>query len=528
MENILDSLGITPAKTLYHNLGSIELIEHALRRNEGSLSNKGALVVKTGKKTGRSANDKFIVEEPASKDKIWWDNTKPISPEKFAALKKKMLAYVGGIDLYVQDLLVGADTDYHLQVRVVNELAWHNLFARDLFIRPTAEQLAAFKADFTIINAPSFKANPAEDGTASETFILINFAEKLVLIGGTAYAGETKKSVFTIMNYLMPQRGVLSMHCSANIGSDGKSAVFFGLSGTGKTSLSADPQRGLIGDDEHCWSETSVFNIEGGCYAKCINLTHEAEPMIYDAIRFGSVVENAVMNSVTREIDFADATLAENTRCAYPLDYISNAVHPSVGPKPANIVFLTCDAFGVLPPISKLTPEQAMYHFLLGYTAKIAGTEIGITEPTMTFSACFGAPFLPLHPTAYAKLLGEKIKQGNVQCWLVNTGWSGGAYGTGKRMKIAYTRAMINAALSGKLDGVAFTEEAVFRLAVPTACPDVPAEVLMPRNTWADKEAYDKKALWLAKEFVKNFEKFADFASEEVKAAAPNVEPVPA
>ncbi|MBC8044449.1 MAG: phosphoenolpyruvate carboxykinase (ATP) [Rhizobacter sp.] len=526
MTNILQPLGITPAKSLFHNLNSIELLEHSVRRSEGTLSDKGALVVKTGKKTGRSANDKFIVEEPTSKDKIWWGNNKPFSPAQFEKLQTKMMAFAGNLDLYVQDLLVGADTNYNLKIRVVNEYAWHNLFARDLFIRPTEAQLKGFAPEFTIINLPSFKATPSEDGTLSETFVVLNFEKKIVLIGGTGYAGETKKSVFTIMNYLMPLRGVLSMHCSANVGSDGKSAVFFGLSGTGKTSLSADPLRGLIGDDEHCWSDASVFNIEGGCYAKCINLTHEQEPLIYDAVKFGSVVENAVMNETTRAIDFADASLTENTRCAYPLEYITNALLPSVGPKPANIVFLTCDAYGVLPPISKLTAEQAMYHYLLGYTAKVAGTEIGITEPTMTFSPCFGGPFLALHPTDYAKLLGEKIKKENVQCWLVNTGWSGGEYGVGKRMKISYTRAMVNAALSGKLDGVKFVEDPIFKVAVPTSCPEVPAEVLMPRHTWADKEAYDKKAVWLAKEFIKNFEKYSEFASDEVKAASPNVETV--
>ncbi|MGQ9805908.1 MAG: phosphoenolpyruvate carboxykinase (ATP) [Chlorobiales bacterium] len=515
--------GFTPTKPIHQNLSVNHLIEFAIRNGEGHLSNTGALVVKTGKKTGRSANDKFIVKEPTSQEKIWWENNKPFEPAHFDALHQKVLRYLSEREFFVQDVFVGADKTYGLKVRVMTEFAWHSAFAKALFIRPTAEELTNFSPDFTVIDVPNFKANPEQDHTLSETFVVLNFEKKIVLIGGTGYAGEIKKSVFTIMNYLMPLRGVLSMHCSANVGTNGDSAVFFGLSGTGKTTLSADPSRGLIGDDEHCWSETSIFNIEGGCYAKCINLSRENEPLIYDAIRYGAIVENVVMNEQTRAINFSDDSLTENTRCAYPIDFIPNAVLPSVGPKPKNIVFLTCDAFGVLPPISRLSPAQAMYHFLLGYTAKVAGTEIGIKEPTMTFSACFGAPFLPLHPTEYAKFLGEKIAKENVRVWLVNTGWSGGGIGVGKRMKIAHTRAMVNAALDSKLDHVDYVEDPIFKVSVPTTCPNVPSEVLIPKNTWADKEAYDQKALWLAKEFVKNFKKYEAFATDEIKAAAPNV-----
>jgi phosphoenolpyruvate carboxykinase (ATP) len=515
--------GFTHRKPVQHNLSIPHLIEYAIKNGEGYLSNTGALVVRTGKKTGRSANDKFIVKEPSSQDRIWWENNKSFEPTHFDALHQKVLQYLSEREVYVQDVFVGADKTYGLKVRVITEFAWHSAFAKALFIRPTPEELVGFSPDFTVIDVPNFTATPAEDHTLSETFIILNFAKKVVLIGGTGYAGEIKKSVFTIMNYLMPLRDVLSMHCSANIGKDGDTAIFFGLSGTGKTTLSADPTRGLIGDDEHCWSETSIFNIEGGCYAKCINLSRENEPLIYDAIRYGAIVENVVMDEQTRAINFADDSLTENTRCAYPIDYIPNAVLPSVGPKPKNIVFLTCDAFGVLPPISRLSPAQAMYHFLLGYTAKVAGTEIGIKEPTMTFSACFGAPFLPLHPTEYAKFLGEKIAKENVRVWLVNTGWSGGSIGTGKRMKLAYTRAMVNAALAGELDHVEYTEDPIFKVFVPTTCPNVPNEILIPKNTWADKDAYDQKALWLAKEFVKNFKKYEAFATDEIKAASPNV-----
>lgn len=517
-------LGFAPRKPFYRNLSVHHLIERAIQNGEGRLASTGALVVKTGKKTGRSANDKFTVKEPSSEARIWWENNKPFDPAHFDALHQKVLNYLSEREFFVQDVLVGADKTYGLRVRVITELAWHSAFAKALFIRPTKAELESFSPDFTVISVPNFKANPAEDHTLTETFIILNYAKKVVLIGGTGYAGEIKKSVFTIMNYLMPLRGVLSMHCSANVGKDGNSAIFFGLSGTGKTTLSADPTRGLIGDDEHCWSETSIFNIEGGCYAKCINLSRENEPLIYDAIRYGAIAENVVLDEETRVIDFADDSITENTRCAYPLDYIPNAVLPSIGPKPKNIVFLTCDAFGVLPPISRLTPAQAMYHFLLGYTAKVAGTEIGIKEPTMTFSACFGAPFLPLHPTEYAKFLGEKIAKEHVRVWLVNTGWTGGGVGVGHRMKIAHTRAMVNAALAGELDGVPYVEDPIFKVAIPTSCPNVPSEVLIPKNAWADKDAYDQKALWLAREFVKRFKTFEQFATDEIKAAAPNVE----
>jgi phosphoenolpyruvate carboxykinase (ATP) len=517
----LDSYGIREPARVYWNLTPPELYEEIARRNEGVLSDHGALIVDTGEHTGRAAKDKAIVREPGSEDKVFWgDVNKDFSQEKFNALKERMMAHANGRDLFVQDTFVGADNKFRLPVRVINELAWHSLFARTMFINNENEP--AHKPEFTIINFPSFQANPQRDGTRSPTFILIDFNQRLVLIGGTSYAGETKKSAFTLMNYLLPQRGVMSMHCSANIGTEGDVAIFFGLSGTGKTTLSADPERRLIGDDEHGWSDDGVFNFEGGCYAKVIKLSAEAEPDIYRTTRmFGTILENVVYDANTRVIDLDNASKTENTRASYPLTSINNIVPEGRAGNPRNIIMLTADAFGVLPPVSRLTPEQAMYHFLSGYTAKVAGTERGIKEPEATFSTCFGAPFMVLHPGVYADLLGKKMDQHNAACWLINTGWSGGPYGVGQRMKIGYTRAMIRAILSGKLAQVATTPDSIFGVQVPTSCPEVPSEVLQPRNTWADKDAYDRQARDLARRFNENFKKYEAGVSEAVRAVAP-------
>lgn len=510
-------------KSVYFNLSVPQLIEMALTRNGGRLTSTGALTVETGKYTGRSPKDRFIVDEPSVHHQIdWGPVNRPFSPEKFHRLHTDVLAYLKDKELFVFDGFVGADPTYRLPIRVINEYAWHNLFAHQLFIRPTAEELEHHRPEFTVISAPGFEANPAVHGTNSEAFIMISFSERLVLIGGTKYAGEIKKSIFSVMNYLLPQKNVLSMHCSANQGKDGDVALFFGLSGTGKTTLSADPNRFLIGDDEHGWSDTGIFNFEGGCYAKCINLSEEKEPEIYHAIRYGSVLENVILDERTRIPDYDDASLTENTRAAYPIHYIPNALIPGMAAHPKVIIFLTADAFGVLPPIAKLSKEQAMYHFLSGYTSKLAGTERGITEPEATFSACFGAPFLPLNPSVYAEMLGRKIDEHRVRVYLVNTGWTGGPYGIGQRMNLPYTRAMITAALEGKLEEQEFSNHPVFGIAVPKSCPGVPAEVLDPRETWEDKEAYDRQARKLAKLFIENFSKFSRVA-ETIKAAAPKV-----
>src|SRR5258706_1756761 len=455
-------------------------------------------------------------------DKVAWGGVnQPFDPAKFSALHERILEYLDERELYVQDLFCGADTTYRLPVRFVNEFAWHNLFVRQLFIRPSAAELKAHKAEFTVISAPGFKADPRRDGTASEAFVILNFSERVVLIGGTKYAGEMKKSIFGVMNFVLPGRGVFPMHCSANVGPDGVTALFFGLSGTGKTTLSADPTRGLIGDDEHGWSDKGVFNFEGGCYAKCIRLSQENEPQIWNAIRFGSVLENVALDPETRVPDYNDQSKTENTRCAYPVEFIDNAVIPAIAGHPQNVVFLTADAFGVLPPISKLTPDQAMYHFLSGYTAKLAGTEAGVgSEPQPNFSTCFGSPFLPLPPKVYAQMLGERLKEHGAQCWLVNTGWSGGAYGVGKRMSLPYTRAMVRAAVNGELKEAQFENEPAFGLSIPKSVPGVPSEVLNPRNTWKDKSAYDKQAADLAEKFARNIEKFD--VPERVKAAGPS------
>src|SRR5689334_701318 len=464
----LDNYGIKEPARVYWNLNTPELYEEIARRNEGVYSNHGAVIVDTGEFTGRAAKDKAIVREPGSENKVFWgDVNKDFSQEKFNALKERMMAHAKGRELFVQDTFVGADPTYRLPVRVINELAWHSLFARTMFISNSGETTPS-KPEFTIINFPSFQADPQRDGTRSPTFILMDFSQRLVLIGGTSYAGETKKSAFTIMNYLLPQRNVMSMHCSANVGAAGDVAIFFGLSGTGKTTLSADPERRLIGDDEHGWSGTGIFNFEGGCYAKVIRLSRQGEPEIYATTEmFGTVLENVDVNPATGAVDLDSQRITENTRASYPIHFIPNHVPEGMADHPHHIVFLTCDAFGVMPPIARLTPAQAMYHFLSGYTAKVAGTERGVTEPKETFSACFGAPFLPLHPNTYAQLLGQKIAKHGVQCWLVNTGWTGGGFGTGQRMRLAHTRAMVRAALAGKLDKTANATEPVFGLSVP-------------------------------------------------------------
>ncbi len=520
----LVSYGIKEPARVYWNLTAPELYEEVSRRNEGVLSDHGALIVGTGEHTGRAAKDKAIVRESGSENKVFWgDINKEFSQEKFNALKDRMMAHARGHDLFVQDTFVGADSKYRLPVRIINELAWHSLFARTMFIR-NRNETTPHQPEFTVINFPSFQANPQRDGTRSPTFILMDFSQKLVLIGGTSYAGETKKSVFTLMNYLLPQRGVMSMHCSANVGAEADVAIFFGLSGTGKTTLSADPERRLIGDDEHGWSDDGVFNFEGGCYAKVIKLSAEAEPDIYRTTRmFGTILENVVYDPGTRQIDLDDASKTENTRASYPLESINNIVPEGRAGNPGNIIMLTADAFGVLPPVARLTPEQAMYHFLSGYTAKVAGTEKGIKEPEATFSTCFGAPFMVLHPGVYADLLGKKMAQHQADCWLINTGWSGGPYGVGQRMKIGYTRAMIRAILEGKLAEIETSADPIFGLNVPVSCPEVPTEVLQPRNTWADKEAYDRQAHDLARRFNENFKKYEAGVSDVVRAVAPKM-----
>ncbi|MCM3725482.1 phosphoenolpyruvate carboxykinase (ATP) [Neobacillus cucumis] len=500
-----------------------QLVEKVLRRNEGTLTSTGAVSVSTGKYTGRSPQDKFIVMEESTKSKVAWGSTnQPISEKAFTKLYHKMLDYLRQQnEIFVFKGFAGADKKSQLPIQVINELAWQNLFAHQIFIRPTEEELLTHDAGFTVISAPNFKADPVMDGTNSETFIIISFEKRTVLIGGTEYAGEMKKSIFSVMNYLLPENNIFSMHCSANVGIEGDVALFFGLSGTGKTTLSADPNRRLIGDDEHGWSSNGVFNIEGGCYAKCINLSYEKEPQIFDAIRFGTVLENVVLNLESRIPDYDDGTLTENTRAAYPMEAIDNIIEPSIAGHPNTIVFLTADAFGVLPPIAKLTKEQAMYHFLSGYTSKLAGTERGVTSPEATFSTCFGAPFLPLPATRYAEMLGEKILEHNVNVFLVNTGWTGGEYGIGNRMKLSYTRAMVQAALEGELNLVETVKDKIFGLNIPVHVAGVPDEVLQPNKTWADQQAYEKKAKELAAKFHENFKKFADVPAEIEKQGGP-------
>lgn len=519
----LEDQGITELGSVYYNLMEPALMEIALQKGEGELGNGGAFLVTTGKFTGRSPKDKHVVKTPDVVDTIWWENNTEMSPEGFDALHADMLEHMKGRDYYVQDLVGGADPKHSIDVRVVTELAWHGLFIRTMLRRPERDALDDFTADFTVINCPSFQADPARHNCRSETVIAMNFEKKLILIGGTEYAGENKKSVFSLLNYLLPEKGIMPMHCSANHanGNPVDTAVFFGLSGTGKTTLSADPERTLIGDDEHGWSDNGTFNFEGGCYAKTINLNAEAEPEIYATTsKFGTVIENMVYDPETKELDFDDDSLTANMRCAYPLHYISNASETAIGGHPKNIIMLTCDAFGVLPPISRLTPAQAMYHFLSGFTSKVAGTERGVTEPEPTFSTCFGAPFMPRRPEVYGNLLKEKIAQHGATCWLVNTGWTGGAYGTGSRMPIRATRALLTAALDGSLAEVEFRKDTNFGFDVPVSAPGVAEVLLDPRRTWDNPEAYDRQAAKLVSMFSDNFKQYLPFIDEDVKAAA--------
>ncbi|WP_417674967.1 phosphoenolpyruvate carboxykinase [Pseudodonghicola sp.] len=519
----LEDQGIEGLGNVYYNLIEPALIEAALKRDEGTLGKGGAFLVTTGKFTGRSPKDKHIVKTDSVADTIWWENNAEMSPEAFDVLYADMLEHMKGRDYFVEDLVGGADPEYAINVRMVTELAWHGLFIRHLLRRPEREALNSFVADFTIINCPSFKADPARHGCRTDTVIALNFDKKLILIGNTEYAGENKKSVFTLLNYLLPEKGVMPMHCSANhaVGNPVDTAIFFGLSGTGKTTLSADPARVLIGDDEHGWSENGTFNFEGGCYAKTINLSAEAEPEIYATThKFGTVIENMIYDPETFELDFKDSSLTENMRCAYPLDYISNASETSLGGHPKNIILLTCDAYGVLPPISRLTPAQAMYHFLSGFTSKTPGTERGVVEPEPTFSTCFGAPFMPRRPESYGKLLQEKIAKHGATCWLVNTGWTGGSFGVGSRMPIKATRALLTAALEGSLNEAEFRKDENFGFEVPVAVPGVDTQLLDPRQTWTDKDAYDAQAAKLVKMFAANFQQYVDHIDDDVKAVA--------
>ena len=520
--NELHVLGIE-FPSVFYNLSPAKLISDTIHKKQGVLSNTGALMVDTGKFTGRSPKDRYIVKDEVTEQTVWWGNiNQPFEQEDYFRLKNKMLSFLSGRELYVRDAMTGADPRYALNVRIINTNPWQNLFCYNMFIRPTSEELLNFKPEFTVICAPEFKANPGKDGTTAENFSIINFSDKTILIGGSAYTGEIKKGIFSVLNFLLPQdENVLSMHCSANRGKKDDTAIFFGLSGTGKTTLSADPERSLIGDDEHGWTNEGVFNFEGGCYAKVIDLSEEKEPQIWNAIKFGSLLENTRFFHGTTEVDFSNSDVTENTRVSYPVDFIDQAAKPSIGKKPNNIFFLTCDAYGVLPPISKLTKEQAMYHFISGYTAKVAGTEEGITEPQTVFSACFGAPFMPLHPAKYAEMLGEKMEEQNVNVWLINTGWIGGAYGIGNRISLKYTRTMINAALNGQLDEVKYIEHPIFGLKMPNNCPDIPANILNPRKLWKDKVAYDLQAKKLAEAFRQNFNKFSEKVSAHILKGGP-------
>jgi phosphoenolpyruvate carboxykinase (ATP) len=520
----LEAVGIERSGHVHWNLGAAALYEEAIRRGEADLAADGPLVCRTGQHTGRSPNDKFVVREPSSEQHVAWGPVnRPIDADRFDALHRDLVAHLADRDLFVLDAWAGADPTYRLPIRVINEYAWHNLFARNMFLPETdSAKQAAHEPQFTVITAPNFKADPARHGTRSDVAILVHFGKKLVLIAGTSYAGETKKSIFSVLNYTLPMQGVLSMHCSANIGAKGDTALFFGLSGTGKTTLSSDPERSLIGDDEHGWSDRGVFNFEGGCYAKVIKLSAEAEPQIYATTkRFGTILENVVVDPDTRALDLDSAEYTENTRGSYPITFIDNAELTGRGGHPTNIIMLTADAYGVLPPIARLTADGAMYHFLSGYTARVAGTEKGVTEPKATFSTCFGAPFLPLNPNVYARMLGERIGRHKAHVWLVNTGWTGGPYGVGHRMKIAHTRAMITAALTGQLTSVPYERHPVFNVDVPTTCPGVPDSVLNPRNTWPDAGTYDEQAQKLARMFVENFKTFEADVPAPVVAAGP-------
>ena len=518
----LSSIGILNSNIKF-NFSSKQLSEISVNKKQAKLTSTNAISINTGKFTGRSPEDRFIVEDQNTKDHIWWgDINKPFESEKFDLLQQKVCDYLNKRDeLFVRDAFACANKKYKLNIRVVNEYAWSNLFALNMFLRPSKDEKIQ-KIDWTILNAPGFEADPKIDGTRQKNFAVINFTKKIIIIGGTGYTGEIKKGIFSALNFILPHNyDVLSMHCSANTGKEGDTAIFFGLSGTGKTTLSADSDRKLIGDDEHGWDDNSIFNFEGGCYAKCIDLSKEKEPDIFNAIIQGALLENIGFQGNSNIVDFSNTEITENTRVSYPIEHISNIAVPSVGKNPKNIFFLTADAFGVLPPISKLSKGQAMYHFISGYTAKVAGTEAGIDEPQTTFSACFGAPFMPLHPTKYAEMLGEKMKNTNVNVWLVNTGWSGGEYGQGKRIKLSYTRSMISAALNGELEKVEFTKHSIFGIKMPESCSGVPSEILSPRNTWTDEDKYDKKANELAKAFIKNFEKFANHANTEILESAP-------
>jgi phosphoenolpyruvate carboxykinase (ATP) len=524
----LENHGIRNIQEIYWNLSTPELYEHIVRNREGTVSHLGPIVVSTGEHTGRAPNDKFIVQESSSQENVWWGKVnRPFSAEKFDSLYSRVLAYMQGKNLYVQDCSVGADPSHQIHIRVITEKAWHSLFSRNLFLQiRERNKLETHEPAFTIIQMPGFKAVPAIDGTNSDVFVVVDFSKQMVLIGGTSYAGEIKKSAFTVLNYLLPFKDkVLSMHCSANMGQDNDTAIFFGLSGTGKTTLSADPERKLIGDDEHGWSNDGVFNFEGGCYAKVIRLSQKAEPEIFECTRkFGTVLENVVIDPVTRRLDLSDPCLTENTRAAYPITHIPNAELSGMGGHPRHVIMLTCDAFGIMPPVSRLTADQAMYHFISGYTAKVAGTEKGMSrEPTATFSTCFGAPFMVLHPSVYANLLGEKIHKHKVKCWLINTGWTGGSYGVGKRIEIAHTRAMIHAILRGQLDHIATAADPIFGLHIPERVDGVPTEILNPRNTWKTPAAYDEKARDLAIQFVDNFREYEALVGAEIKSAGPAV-----
>ena len=518
-----EKLGIENAKIQYQ-LTPDELHDLTIASGEGMENSTGALAINTGTFTGRSPQDRFIVKDSITEDKVWWGKVNiPFEPAAFDALYKKVTAHLSNKEVFVRDAYVCADANYKLNVRVVTETPWANLFCYNMFLRPTEQELESFTPEWTVVCAPSFEANPAVDGTRQSNFAILDFTKKIALIGGTGYTGEMKKGIFSALNFILPvYKNTLPMHCSANVGKNGDTAIFFGLSGTGKTTLSADPERKLIGDDEHGWTnENTVFNFEGGCYAKVINLSEENEPDIFRAITRGAILENVVFKAGSNEVDFDDVSITQNTRVSYPITHIDNIQPGSIGKNPKNIFFLTADSFGIIPPISKLTPGQAAYHFISGYTAKVAGTEAGVTEPQPNFSACFGAPFMPLHPTKYAEMLSKKMKDANVTVWLINTGWTGGAYGTGSRMKLKYTRAMITAALNGELDAVPFVNHDVFGIAIPQECPNVPAEILNPRNTWEDTALYDVKAVELAQKFKANFEKFEEFANEEILAGAP-------
>ncbi len=518
----VESYGIENAIVNYQ-LSSQELHNETLAKGQGRQASNGALAVNTGEFTGRSPKDRFIVEDDITRDRVWWgDINIPFSPEKFDALYEKITGYLSEKEVYVRDCYACADDNYRLNIRVINEYPWSNMFAYNMFLRPEESELDGFDPEWVIVNAPGFHAVPEVDGTRQHNFAILNFTRKIAIVGGTGYTGEIKKGIFSALNFILPvYRNTLPMHCSANVGDDGETAIFFGLSGTGKTTLSADPDRKLIGDDEHGWTrENTVFNFEGGCYAKAIDLSEENEPDIYHAIKPGAILENVIMDE-NGVVDYTDVSITQNTRVSYPIEHIDNIQVPSIGKNPRNIFFLTADAFGVLPPISRLTPGQAAYHFISGYTAKVAGTEEGVDEPLPSFSACFGAPFMPLHPTEYAEMLSKKMQEAGVNVWLINTGWTGGPYGVGSRMKLKYTRAMITAALNGQLNGVAYEQHPIFGLNVPQSCPNVPSEVLNPRDTWADKEAYDKQAHELAASFKENFSQFKEYANQEILEGAP-------